>query len=99
MYYISPVVVPSSIAKKMEVIQCNFLQCDSEEKRKYHLVAWDVIKRPLNDGGLDLRSILEMNKVLHGKQLWRFMNEREALWRRITKAKFGTIERRWFTRD
>lgn len=25
------------------------------ERRKYHLVAWDVIKRPLNQSGLDVK--------------------------------------------
>lgn len=51
----------------MEVIQHRFLWGDMEERRKYHLVVLEVIKKPLMQGVLDLRSMMEMNMALLGK--------------------------------
>lgn len=54
---------------------------------------WNVLKRPLLHGGLGLRLIVEMNQVLQGKWIRRFMNESGTFWRRIIESKFGTVER------
>lgn len=70
----------ASVAKKIEAIQCKLLWGDSEENRRYRLVAWDVLKRLLNKGGLGLKSMVEMNKAVQGKWVWHFMKDRDALW-------------------
>lgn len=35
--------------------------------------------------------------ILLGKSLWRFMKENGILWWRVIVAKFGTVDRRWYS--
>lgn len=71
-YYLTTLTIPVSIAKRLETIQCRFLWGDGEDMEKYHLVRWLEIKKPPKMGGLGIRSLVEMNKALQGKWLWRF---------------------------
>lgn len=55
-----------------------FLWGDVQDRRKYHLVTWNELKKPLPFGNLGLRSLVERNKVLQCKWLLRFMSEEGA---------------------
>ena len=57
--------------RQMEKIQRDFRWNDTVEQRKYHLVRWVIVCKPLSKGGLGICSIENMNKVLLGKWLWR----------------------------
>lgn len=48
---------------------------DTEDRRKYHLVARNKLKKPIPLSGLSLWSLLETNEAMQGKWLWRFMKE------------------------
>lgn len=67
MYYLSLITIPVSVARKLESIQSKFFWGDSEDHRKYHLVAWNEIKKPVKYGGLGVRSLVEMNQTLQWK--------------------------------
>lgn len=86
-----------SIVKKLKSIQCKFFCGHYVEHRKFHLVAWNEIKKPMKLGRLGVRLLIEMNRALQGKWLWRFMNEEGTLWRRIIAAKVGVEDRGWFS--
>ena len=45
--------------------------------------------------GLAIRNLRYFNEALLGKRLWRFGYEREALWRRVIRAKYGVEEGDW----
>jgi hypothetical protein len=66
-----------------------------EEKPKFHLVNWSQICAPLQDGGLAVRNLRSFNKALLGKWLWRYGLEREALWRLVVDAKYGSLWGGW----
>ena len=53
------------------------------------MVKWATVCACLHFGGLAIRSLRSFNKVLFGKWLWRFGNERQALWRRVIGIKYG----------
>lgn len=89
MYYLSILTVPAKVAKRLESIQCWFLWGDGESKRKYHLVQWRNVKLTFEEGGLGVRSIVEMNMALISKWLWRFWYEEGFLWRRVVEARWG----------
>lgn len=74
-YFMSLLTIPISIAKRLVSTQCRFLWDNSEDRKIYHLVAWDEIKKPMSQGGLGLRSLMEMNMALRGKCLRRFIKE------------------------
>jgi hypothetical protein len=94
-YYLSLFPIPASVAKRIEKIQRKFLWGDSEEVSNFHLMNWDHICTPHSNGGLNIRNLRRFNEALLGKWLWRFGVEREALWRQVVVAKYGTMEGGW----
>ena len=84
-YFLSLYTVPTNVANKIERLQRDFLWGDS----KTHLVGWDRVCAPLENGGLGVRKLATFNKALLGKCLWRFGVEETRLWRRVVALKFG----------
>ena len=84
-YYLSLFTIPTHVTNKIERLQRDFLWGDS----KLHLVGWDKVCAPLQNGGLGVRKLTTFNKALLGKWLWRFGNEETRLWRRVVALKFG----------
>lgn len=52
-------------------------------------VKWEDVKKPINFGGLGIRSMVNMNIALQGKWLWRYLTEVNSLWRKIVHARWG----------
>ena len=71
-YYLSLFSIPVNVARRIECIQRNFLWGEMGEEHKFHLVAWDRICTPIQQGGLGVRKIIPFNLALLGKWLWRF---------------------------
>ncbi|RVX17821.1 Mitochondrial import inner membrane translocase subunit PAM16 like 2 [Vitis vinifera] len=69
------------------------------QRRKIHLVRWEVTCKDMRHGGLGLRYLKDFNHALLGKWLWRFPIERESLWRRVIVGKFGEVQGGWTTRE
>ena len=84
-YFLSLFTIPSHVANKIKRLQRDFLWRDS----KTHLVGWDKVCAPLENGGLGIRKLTTLNKALLGKRLWRFGVEETRLWRRVVALKFG----------
>jgi hypothetical protein len=66
---------------------------------KYHLVSWSMVCTPIPKGGLCLRNLRMFNQALLGKWLWRYEHEKEALWRSVVDAKFGSVRAGWCSLD
>ncbi|XP_059658337.1 uncharacterized protein LOC132304600 [Cornus florida] len=90
--------IPSSVVRRLEMIQHNFLWGDRGEEFKYHLIRWKHICRPFKSGGLGIWRLAPFNRVLLGKWLWRFGSERYRLWRKIIACLFGEERGGWFAR-
>ena len=88
-YFLSLFPIPVEVANRIEQLQRNFLWSGMGDVKKTHLVKWATVCTPLHSGGLAIRSLRTFNKALFGKWLWRFGNERQALWRRVIGAKYG----------
>ena len=84
-YFLSLFTILTHVANKIERLQRDFLWRDS----KTHLVGWDKVCAPLENGGLGVRKLTTFNKALLGKWLWRFGVEETRLWRRVVALKFG----------
>ena len=68
-------------------------------ERRIHLVSWGVACRSKEKGGLGIKSLTMMNKVLLGKWGWRFVVEENSAWKKIINLKYHTERGGWFKRD
>lgn len=58
------------------------------EKKKQHLISWQKICKPKEDGGLGIRSSEKMNKALIAKVGWRLLHDDTSLWARVVRHKY-----------
>lgn len=61
----------------------SFFGGDEDSVCKFHLVKWNDIKKPIDFGGLAIKSMVMMSEELKGKWLWRFLGEEDRLGRKI----------------
>lgn len=50
-------------------------------------------------GGLGVRNMIQFNRALLGKWLWRFAMERDALWRKVVDIKYGSTRGGWCSKE
>ena len=55
----------------------------------------NIVKQSFPNGGLGIGDLIIFNEALLGKWLWRFMNEKEKLWRAVIKANYGAQGLDW----
>lgn len=60
-----------------------------DEGKGSHLIAWDKICRPKNEGGLRIRNDRLMNYSLLMKVGWGLMSKKDSLWARTLKSKYS----------
>ena len=84
-YFLSLFTIPTHMVNKIEKLQRDFLWGDS----KTHLVGWDKVCAPVENGGLGVRKLTTFNKILLEKWLWQFGVKETRLWRRVITLKFG----------
>jgi hypothetical protein len=96
-YYLSLFPIPVSVAKRLELLQWEFLLSGMGDEAKFHLVNWHRVCTPIKAGGLGVRNVIKFNLVLLGKWIWRFVQERKALWRSVIDVKYGSVRGGWFS--
>lgn len=94
-FYMSLFKMPKTVVKKLEQIQRKFLWGDSTEKRKLHLVKWERVTLSKKCGGLGIKKIHVQNLSLLSKWWWRFGSEKESLWAKTIRAKYGIDDSSW----
>lgn len=67
LYFLSLVQAPTSIIQWLEKIRRDFLWEDFEGSPKFHLMNWNQVCKPLDKGGLGVRSLKLINRALLGK--------------------------------
>ena len=68
-------------------------------ERKIHLINWDVVYTQKEKGGLGIRKIVLLNKALLGKWIWRFAFEKDLLWKKVIRVKYGQEGCGWRTNE
>ena len=91
-YLLSLFPILADIAYRIEQLQRNFLWGGLGDDSRRHLVNWSKVCSPIQYGGLAIQNLRYFNEALLGKWLWRFGYEREALWRRVIRIKYGVEE-------
>ena len=65
-------------------------------ERKLHPINWNTICVNKDSGGLGIRDLTLMNRVLLGKWSWKFAVEGDTVWRKLISLKYGMEEEDWF---
>ena len=94
-YYMSLFHLLRRVKLRLEQIQRDFLWGGGSLDMKPHLVKWATVFFDKKEGGLGVRGLHNLNKALLSKWLWRFVNERNTLWRKVINSKFGENPGGW----
>ncbi|RVX00991.1 LINE-1 reverse transcriptase-like [Vitis vinifera] len=85
----------TSVAKRVEKTQRDFLWGGGNLEGKVHLVKWDAVCTEKHKGGLGLRRIATLNRALLGKWIWRFACEKNNFWNQVITTKYGQEDYGW----
>lgn len=92
LYSMQSTLIPKGICNTIKKMIRKFLWGSNGKKHGCHLVKWDTILLPKENGGLGLRSLHHMNLAFLAKIGWRMMTEKESLWVRVLNLKYVRTE-------
>jgi len=81
--------IPKTICDEIEKIQRGFVWGDSDQRRKAHLVSWDVCCLPKMQGGLGFKRPHHMNEAFLMKMIWNLIKQPDKLWCKVLYSKYG----------
>nr|GFA85612.1 RNA-directed DNA polymerase, eukaryota, reverse transcriptase zinc-binding domain protein [Tanacetum cinerariifolium] len=88
-YYMSIYKVPSKALKCLEDIRLNFFIGADVKEKKISWFKWSRVLVSKDKGGLGVSSFFALNIALLLKWMWRFFNDKDALWSRFIRAVHG----------
>lgn len=83
----SCMVVQRQVRQRLEGHMAEFLWSQKGQTRT-HWVSWQKICRPIDEGGLGIRSLEDTVYGLHGNLAWKFLSQ-DSLWIRMLLQKYG----------
>jgi len=88
-YFLSFFKAPTSIISSIESIFKRFFWRGGEDFRKIAWIDWEFVCTPKEDGGLGVKRVGAFNLSLLGKWCWRMLVDKEGLWYRVLKTRYG----------
>lgn len=85
-YTLASAVVPKSILQRMERMMAQFLW-DVKGENRTQWVSWRSVCKPMEDGGLGIRGLAQIQAGLHAKLLWMILTGK-SIWAHIMRAKY-----------
>ncbi|XP_028752652.1 uncharacterized protein LOC114712303 [Neltuma alba] len=79
---------------ELEKISRTFFWNNENGGRKLHLLAWDVIKKSKEEGGLGIKDLHSQNVAFIMKLCWGILTKPQAMWVKCLKAKYDCGENR-----
>ncbi|KAJ8485323.1 hypothetical protein OPV22_017808 [Ensete ventricosum] len=95
-YWSHAFLLPAGLLHDIDKLLMNFFWNDTDGKAM-HMVNWDSICKPKDEGGLNLRHIRDWNKACMVKQLWDILQNKSSLWSQWVFARYLTKESIWET--
>ena len=93
LFQFSVLLAPIGVLQKMEQLIRNFFwKGGKQNERKFHLVNWETVSKPLREGGLNFKNLSLQNIAMGAKLLWRIIASKPcwaqlALWKKYFKGK------------
>ena len=79
--------IPKEVLKKLNQYRSRFFWKGYKDKKKYRLAKWDIICRPMDQGGLGIIDIDLQNKALLSKWIINLLNG-EGMWQTLVRNKY-----------
>ncbi|OVA03985.1 Ribonuclease H domain [Macleaya cordata] len=87
-YLLSAVSVPTTVLQKVDRVISNFFWGSHEGKPKRKWVSWNAICKPVSEGGLGVRNVVEVMCSFRLKALWNAVTSK-SVWSKFICAKYG----------
>ncbi|CAH1422484.1 unnamed protein product [Lactuca virosa] len=79
-YWCSVVLLPKTTIKDLEKVFKGFLWNGGDLKKGSAKIAWKMVCRPKEEGGLGIRNLQTWNEALLSRQIWRLFTATSSLW-------------------
>jgi len=76
------------MANNLEAIRRNFLWGSFGSDFKCHLMRRNIVEQPMSQGGIDVKDLCLFNEALLDKELWRFVNEKGNIQKKVVTIKY-----------
>lgn len=80
--------IPKTICDDLDKKVRRFIWGGNEDKRAIHLISWDKLQQPKQQGGIGVRFARQSNAAFLTKLGWRVLTEPDALWSRVLRYKY-----------
>ncbi|KAK1321143.1 hypothetical protein QJS10_CPA03g01111 [Acorus calamus] len=88
-FFLSIFKIPKGIFDRIDGIRRRFLWCGPvREKKKVHLVKWEIVCSSKKQGGLGVLNLEDMNNALLSKWKWRWLTQSSLIWKPIVSDRY-----------
>jgi hypothetical protein len=88
-YVIQSTRIPISVCVEAEKICRDFIWGSTADHRKTHLISWEQICRPKEEGGLGFKNLEWLNSAYMMKLAWQLITCQDKLWVKVMRAKYS----------
>lgn len=81
--------IPQGVCKEIEALCRNFIWGSTTDRRKCHLISWDTICSPKEEGGLGFKTLQVINRAYMIKLAWMMAKDDKCLWTKVFRAKYN----------
>ncbi|KAE8735716.1 Replication factor C subunit 1 [Hibiscus syriacus] len=75
------------VNQRLNSLMAKFLWREEPTKKRIHWVNWKTVCQPYEEGGLGVLDLSLVNRVLLGKWVWKFANEKKSQWKKMLCCK------------
>ncbi|KAJ9536539.1 hypothetical protein OSB04_un000291 [Centaurea solstitialis] len=98
LYWMAVYVFPSVVTHQLEALFRDFLWAQGDSSKGKCKVAWSLVCRPRECGGLGIKRLGVWNRAIVAKNLWAVMTKQNTLWVRWIYAHVLRDANFWFAR-
>jgi hypothetical protein len=81
-FQFSSLLAPQNVKNSISILLRRFLwEGGKTDKKKYHLIKWDIVKHPKESGGLGIKDPGLSNLAMGEKILWNLVSGRNDWWK------------------
>jgi hypothetical protein len=79
--------LPKGVLRKLDYFRSRFFWQGSENKRKYRLSKWDILRQPKDQGGQGILELNTMNIALLSKWVYKLLTS-DGMWQQLLCNKY-----------